>query len=161
MIRAAQPGDRAGIRAVHVAAFPGPDEARVVDLLIDRGRTQVSLVAEIAGTIAGHILFTPVDTAGAAGTGLAPVAVLPAFQQRGIGSALINAGLAACRAAGIAYAVVLGDPRYYTRFGFEPAARFGLDSEYHAGDAFMALALTGAVPRGLARYASEFAETGV
>jgi putative acetyltransferase len=98
------------------------------------------------------------------GLGLAPLAVLPTVAGRGIGAALVRAGLAACaqRAAGLI--VVLGDPAYYARFGFTPASTFALRDEYGGGDAFQAIELTpGAAPAGggLVRYGKEFAMFGV
>jgi putative acetyltransferase len=133
-IRAERPGDRAAIFAVHAAAFPTDAEARLVDRLRDAGAATVSLVAESDGRVVGHNLFSPVRIVGPGGAesgaiGLAPVAVLPALQNGDVGGALIRAGFEACRAAGHAVVFVLGHPPYYPRFGFEPAARFGLSYE--------------------------------
>ncbi|MEX2139174.1 MAG: N-acetyltransferase [Pirellulales bacterium] len=164
--------DQAGIRAVHLAAFPTPLEADLVDRLRDNGRAMVSLVAREGDKIAGHVLFSPVtvhdvaggnDAAISHGLGLAPVAVLPVFQRRGVGAALVEAGLAGCRESATPFVVVLGKPAYYARFGFEPASRYRLDSEYNAGDAFQVLLLQAdALPAqgGLVRYGDEFAGLG-
>jgi putative acetyltransferase len=95
--------------------------------------------------------------------GLAPVAVLPEWQRRGVGGRLVRAGLEACRERGFAFAVVLGHLEYYPRFGFIPASRYGLGNEYGAGDAFMALELRpGGLPPvgGLVKYDAEFAVFG-
>ncbi|MGH9938173.1 MAG: GNAT family N-acetyltransferase, partial [Blastocatellia bacterium] len=96
------------------------------------------------------------------GVGLAPVAVLPEFQDRGIGSSLVQHGLERCREAGHPFAVVLGHPHYYPRFGFAPASRFGIKSEYDVADEnFMAMELReGALQNqaGMARYQPEFNE---
>lgn len=74
--------------------------------------------------------------------GLAPMAVLPSHQRRGIGSALVRAGLQHCRQLGIGAVAVLGHPDYYPRFGFRPSTRFGISSEYDApAEAFMVLEL--------------------
>jgi putative acetyltransferase len=74
--------------------------------------------------------------------GLAPLAVSAGSQGRGVGAALVEAGLEVCRAAGVGLVVVLGDPAYYRRFGFEPAAKVGLKSTYDApAESFMAIAL--------------------
>ncbi len=160
-IRPEQPDDRAAIYAVHAAAFATPAEARIVDALRAAGRLAVSLVAETDGRIVGHIAFSPVTVAGAAdGLGLGPVAVLPAFQRRGIGSTLISEGLAECARIGVGFVVVLGEPAYYGRFGFMPAAGWGLFDEYNGGAAFQAVEpRPGAIPlrAGLVRYAPEFA----
>ena len=162
ILRAERAGDAAGIRAVHEAAFPGPVEGRLVDALRAAGRLEVSLVAEDGtAAILGHIAFSRVELAGTAGgVGLAPVAVVPASQRQGIGARLVREGLHACRQAGYAFAVVLGDPAYYGRFGFAPARRWGLSDAYAGGEAFQAIELlAGAIPpgAGLVQYAPEFA----
>ena len=92
---------------------------------------QLSLVAEHpAGDVIGHILFTPVgirsSSSASRAMGLGPMAVLPDHQRQGVGSALVEAGLSACRAAGEFLVVVLGHPSYYPRFGFRPAWDLGL-----------------------------------
>jgi putative acetyltransferase len=161
LIRAEQPGDIAAIRAVHEASFPSALEANLVDALRDARRLSVSYVAEIENQVAGHIAFSPVTTAaGHVGVGLAPVAVLPTYRRLGIAAALITAGLAAPAQLGFGWAVVLGDPAYYGRFGFRAAAEFGLCDEYDGGPAFQSLELRPeALPlgAGLVRYAPEFA----
>jgi putative acetyltransferase len=160
-VRAERPGDASAIRRVHEAAFPTPAEATLVDALRTAGRLAVSLVALEADTVVGHVAFSPLDAPG--GLGLAPLGVAPARQRRGIGAELVRAGLDACRAAGAAFVVVLGEPAYYARFGFAPASRWGLLDEYGGGDAFQALPLVpGGVPagRGLVRYAPELAALG-
>lgn len=157
-----QPADAAAVRAVHLAAFPTPAEADLVDGVRARGEDVVSLVARVDGDIVGHVLFSPVtiEREGAVvdrGVGLAPVAVLPAFQHQRIGSALVRAGLDRCRAAGEPWCVVLGASAYYTRFGFRRASDVGIANEYGAHDAFMIVALAGELPSGgLARYGDAF-----
>jgi putative acetyltransferase len=160
-IRPERPGDAAAIHAIHSAAFDTPAEAKLVDRLRASGRLSVSLVAELAGKPVGHIAFSPVTLQHASGgVGLAPVSVVPELQRAGVGGALVQEGLAACRRAGYKFAVVLGWPEYYPRFGFEIASRRLLANEYGADETFMALELTeGAIPAagGLVRYAPEFA----
>ena len=165
MIRAENAADVSAIRAVHESAFPTGVEAELVDRLRERGHLLVSLVAECEGSIIGHVAFSPVTLEpprpGAAGVGLAPVAVVPSRQRQGIGSELINAGIAACREAGYAFVVVLGDPPYYPRFGFQKASSLGLGNEYGVDDPFMAMelkpgCLSGST--GLVRYGPEFAD---
>lgn len=165
-VRPEVPGDAGAVHRVHAAAFPTDEEARLVARLRAAGRARVALVAEVGRAVVGHILFTPVTVAGDAsatdGVGLAPVAVLPEFQRRGVGGRLVRDGLDACHRAGHAFAVVLGHAEYYPRFGFVPAARHGLGNEYGAGDTFMALELRpGGLPRkgGLVKYAPEFADS--
>jgi len=162
LVRQEQIDDRAAIHAVHCAAFPTDAEARLVDLLRNAGRLAVSLGAEVDGTIVGHVAFSPVTAGnGQVGAGLGPIAVIESKRRRGIGARLIVEGLGTCRGAGFGWAVVLGEPEYYGRFGFLPAARFGLSDEYGGGPAFQAMELSpGAMPigAGLVRYAPEFAE---
>ena len=167
-IRVEQPGDIESIGRVHRAAFPTVAEARLVEQLRRHGRLWLSLVAEDESGIIGHIAFSPVRIEGSneptPGVGLAPVAVLPDYQRQGIGSRLIREGLSACKQAGFSFVVVLGEPAYYHRFGFEPASRWKLGNEYGAEEAFMAIELqNGALPAGggLIVYAHEFAELAV
>ena len=160
----AAPVDRAAIHAVHRAAFGRDAEADLVDALRRAGNAAISLVAVIDGDVVGSIVFSPAEIeglpAGASALGLAPLAVAPAHQRRGIGRALVRAGLDAARSADYCAAIVLGDPVNYRSAGFVSASRFGLSSEYDApDDAFMAIelrpgALNGA--KGLCRYAPEF-----
>lgn len=162
-IRAENARDLDGIHSVNVAAFPTADEADLVDRLRSNGTLSVSLVAENDGVIVGHVAFSPVtvetSTSTGSGVGLAPVAVSPAHQRTGIVGRLIRLGLEQCRQAGYAYVVVLGDPAYYRRFGFETAAAKGLVNEYGAHDEFMVLELIeGSLRsvRGLVKYGAEF-----
>jgi putative acetyltransferase len=164
IIRAELPGDDAGIRRVLQAAFPTPAEAQLIDDLRRGGRLSISLVAEDGRDIVGHIAFSPVTIDGrAVGLGLGPLAVMPSSQRQGIGSALIRAGLEACRQTRTGFLVVLGDPVYYGRFGFQSAVRWRLCDEFHGGEAFQALELRpDGIPAdgGLVRYAPEFAVFG-
>ena len=164
LIRAEQPGDRAGIRRVNDLAFGQDAEGRLVDALREAGALVVSLVAERDGEVVGHVAFSTValddhpDATRLAGLG--PMAVLPALQRGGIGSALLRAGIASAAGAGFDAVVLLGYPEYYPRFGFAPASRLGLRCTYDAPDAaFMALELRpGALAglRGTVRYAAPF-----
>lgn len=142
-IRPEASGDRTAVHALTTAAFGQPNEADLVDRLRERAEPYLALVAEDNGETVGHIAFTPVTAPGASGVmGLAPMAVQPEHQRRGIGSALVRAGLEACRTAGATAVVVLGHPAYYPRFGFAPAHRYGLRDAYGAPpEAFMALEL--------------------
>jgi putative acetyltransferase len=143
-IRSEEPTDIGAIHAVNRAAFETSTEADLVDALRKQAHPIVSLVAEDAGAIVGHIFFSPVTLSGHALTmmGLAPMAVLPAQHRRGIGSALVRAGLERCRELGFAAVIVLGHAEYYPRFGFVPASRFGIGCEYDVADrVFMALEL--------------------
>jgi putative acetyltransferase len=135
-----------------------------VELLHARGKAPISLVAELKGTIVGHVLFSPVHLDPPAprlqAIGLAPVGVLPSYQRRGIGSRLIREGLRLCADAGYDVVVVLGDPGFYSGFGFVRAAENGLGCEY-GDEHFMVAelrprALQGV--RGTVKYQAEFRE---
>ena len=161
--RPEHPKDVAAIRAVLEAAFPTAAEARLVDALRSNGRLSLSVVASDGAGVIGHVAFSPVEAGAGRGVGLAPMAVLPAHQQKGVGALLVREGLASCVATGCGFVVVLGEPEYYGRFGFERASARGLDNEYGAHEAFMVLELEpGALPEGggLVRYAPEFALVG-
>ena len=160
------PGDQSAIRRAHESAFPSAAEADLVDLCRLRGRIFLSLVALRGDRLVAHVLFTPLTLhpphPGLLGVGLGPIAVLPDCQQSGIGSRLMTDGLALCRGAGVDFVVLLGDPGYYTRFGFIPGREFGLSSDYGEGDEFQARELRpGALRsvRALVRYVPEFSET--
>jgi len=165
VIRDEAAGDAPAVRAVLEEAFASPLEAGIVDALRAACSDRLSLVAEGDGGIVGHILFTPAEIDAAEGVlrgyGLAPMAVRPAWQRRGIGSALIAEGTRRLRDAGVPYVIVLGHPEYYPRFGFERASRHGVRCQWPGvpDEAFMLLVLDPAVaPRlaGLARYRPEF-----
>jgi putative acetyltransferase len=141
-----RPSDKAAIYQVQTRAFAGVAEADLVDRLRANNKATLSLVAEDEGLIVGHILFSPATietaTGSLSGLGLAPLAVVPERQRQGIGSLLIEEGLKQCRAAKHSFVVVLGHADYYPRFGFVPASRFNIKSEYDVADEnFMALEL--------------------
>jgi putative acetyltransferase len=130
------------IDGIVTAAFGGPGEARLVRDLRRDGAVAVERVAMEAGGIAGHVLFSrcTLEPATIRVAALAPVAVAPARQRAGIGSALILEGLTQCAAQGFDAVVLLGDPAYYRRFGFTRRAARVLESVY-SGPAFQALEL--------------------
>lgn len=143
-IRDETPDDHDAIREVNRLAFGGAREARLIDQLRTDGVVVASLVAIEAGAVVGHILFTALPISTDYGVipaaALAPMAVVPARQRQGIGSALVRRGLDVCRERGRAAVVVLGHPAYYPRFGFSAALAQGFRAPY-AGEAFMALEL--------------------
>ena len=161
MIRDATIEDREAIRAVHVSAFPTTLEADLVESLIDAGDATLSIVAEQGDAVIGHLLCSRMNAEAEGESiraiGLAPVAVLPEHQGRGIGAALIRAAMEHSRAAGERMIFVLGEPDYYTRFGFTAEAARPFASPY-AGDYFMARHFDGAAPprSGKAEYAPAF-----
>jgi len=144
VIRDETRSDHAAIREVIQRAFGGDAEAILVDRLREDEVVVASLVAEEHGKIAGHILFSELHLETSRGripaVSLAPVSVLPAQQRSGIGSALVRAGLEACRSRGISVVAVLGHPEYYPRFGFSAALAARLHGPY-SGNAWMALEL--------------------
>lgn len=163
-IRNERPGDELAIRKVVEQAFGQSTEADLIDALRRSRALSLSLVAELNDEIAGHVAFSDVTIVSPHATqdavGLAPLAVLPARQQRGIGAALMQRGLEECRALGHKIVIVLGDPLYYSRFGFERASNHGIDCPYQVPpEAFMVAELVpGALAgyRGVVRYRPEF-----
>lgn len=137
-IREEQATDLDQIWQVNTAAFVTEVEARLINMLRDSGCPFLSLVAELDNKVVGHILFTPVTLTGTENTlklmGLAPMAVLPEYQNQGIGSQLVEAGLERCRVLGYDAVVVLGHPQFYPRFGFVPSVNYGIKSEYDVPD---------------------------
>ena len=137
-IRLEQESDRQQIRTINTSAFDTSAEANLVDILRRSDVPLISLVAEENGQLIGHILFSPVSLQGqtpaTAIAGLGPMAVLPNWQGQGVGSRLVSAGLKYCAEAGYDVVVVLGHPDYYPRFGFVPASRFNIKSEYEVPD---------------------------
>jgi len=165
LIRAEEPGDAPAVREVVERAFGRSLEADLVDELRRACREGLSLVAEDDGVVVGHILFTPATVSAPNGTvtgmGLAPIAVVPARQGRGIGAALVEHGSGLLRAAGYPFIVVLGHPDYSPRFGFERASAQGLASQWEGvpDDAFMVLVLNADAMRGVSgtvEYRPEF-----
>jgi putative acetyltransferase len=155
IIRNQTSGDGTAIHRVIARAFGREDEARLVSTLRRDGDLVVSLVAEEAGEIVGHVavsrLLSPVG-----GSALAPLAVVPSHQRRGIGAALVRGSIDGARQTGSRIVFVLGDPAYYGRFGFSASAAEPYPSTF-AGPHFMALELTStAPPVAPVRYAPAF-----
>jgi putative acetyltransferase len=144
LIRRETQADIDSIHEVNRQAFGREDEARLVDLLRDGGYGRLSLVAVLDGAIVGHILFSDLPVVTDRGIvpalSLAPLAVSPAHQRRGIGSQLVREGLATCRNARHRLVIVLGHPAFYPRFGFSAKLAERLRSPY-SGPSFMALEL--------------------
>ena len=144
-IRTEQSNDWDAVYAVNASAFATSSEADLVDALRQQALPFVSLVAEELEEIIGHIAFSPVTLSNHQdlnAMGLAPMAVVPMQQRRGVGSALVRAGLDRCRQLNCAAVFVLGHPEYYPRFGFVPSSRFAIECEYDVPEeAFMAMEL--------------------
>jgi putative acetyltransferase len=104
-------------------------EGYIINALRAAGALTVSLVAEVDGCVVGHVAFSPVTISDGSDHwyGLGPVAVLPAFQGRGIGTALINEGLSALKSLGARGCVLVGEPAFYKRFGFKSAAELTME----------------------------------
>lgn len=145
IVRLEEVRDHERVCSVNRAAFPTSAEANLVGALREQAHPILSLIAEERGAVVGHIMFSPVSLPrylGAPIMGLGPMAVLPERQRRGIGSRLVLEGLDRCRELGAGAVVVLGHADFYPRFGFVPASRFSLASEYSVpDDVFMALEL--------------------
>ena len=137
--------DCARIREVNVAAFGGTEEAEIVEALRRERAVLLSLVAVLDRVIVGHILFSrmSIETAGGsiAAVALAPLAVMPGQQRRGIGGKLITTGLEELRTMAERIVLVVGHADYYPRFGFSTARARALESPFRV-DVFMALELS-------------------
>jgi len=146
IIRRETPEDIDPIRYVNEQAFGRKEEAELIDKLRNRDMVTLSLVAVQADQIVGHIVFSPVtvesEYSSFEAITLAAMAVLPAYQRKGIGSKLVRVGLEECHRLGHEIVVVLGHPDYYPRFGFVPGKPKGIDCEFEAPDeAWMVLEL--------------------
>ena len=150
------------IRQVNEAAFGCADEADLIEALRIERAVLLSAVAESDGQIVGHILFSRMSidtpTGAIAAAALAPMAVVPHDQRRGIGGRLIRYGLDAMRGLGERIVIVVGHPAYYPRFGFSTEQARSLEHPFPP-DVFMALELSpGALDRirGRVRYPPPF-----
>lgn len=164
VVRPERRGDLEAIDGVVTEAFAGPDEAALVKALRrdECWLPALSVVAEVQGDgVVAHVALTRLTVGGEPALALAPLSVRPDLQRRGVGSALVKVALARAAERGERLVLVVGDPAYYGRFGFTPAADQGITGPYaDAGAAFQALALDGAgpPPRGPARYPACFEE---
>jgi putative acetyltransferase len=172
LVRREVRADHLDVRGVLMAAFARDDGETPVEVdLTERLRSgpwflpALSLVAEAVDDghgsgIVGHVIATrgTIDPAGTAALGVGPLAVLPAWHGRGVGSALMHALLGAAEAGGETVACLLGAPRYYRRFGFRPAVEAGIAAPDPAwGGAFQARTFgDGPVTPGTFRYAPPF-----
>ncbi|MEW5757437.1 MAG: N-acetyltransferase [Pseudomonadota bacterium] len=163
-IRAERAQDINAIREVSERAFGQSLEGRLVDPLRSNGGVMLSLVAVIEDRVVGHILYSPVSLISGneiiMGAGLGQMAVLPEFHGQGIGGRLIEAGTQRLRGMGCPFVVVVGHPEYCPRFGFQPAAGYGIKCGWEVpDDVFMVLILDQSKMKdvaGLAKYREEF-----
>ncbi len=162
IIRPASAADHPAVARLLTDAFGGPAEARLVELIrvSDDHVPDLELVAEVDGEVVGHILLSRVRVGEAPALALAPVAVAPAHQRRGIGSGLVRAGLDRAVSRPEAAVIVLGHPDYYPRFGFERASAYGIEPPWPGipDDAFLVLPLPAytAACRGVVVYPPAF-----
>lgn len=165
-VRAETARDAAAIRAVHEAAFARDLEARIVDEIrgTDAWIGELSLVAEDAGTLVGHVMLSRARLERVVGPPasllvLGPIGVLPEHQRRGVGVALMRRAIGGAVARAEPLIALVGHPSYYPRFGFRPARALGLEPPGPwPDDAWMALRLPAWTPdlRGTVRYPSAF-----
>ena len=163
-IRHERPQDISTITALTVAAFASQEhsshtEQFIVNALRRSQQLTISLVAVLDEDIVGHVAASPVTiSSGAQGWfGIGPISVWPDRQGQGIGSALMQAALAELQQLGAMGCVVLGDPGYYSRFGF--AVHAGLELHGVPPQYFQALSFGTALPQGSVQYHAAFEAT--
>ncbi len=178
VIRREQPGDSEAISSILESAFEGSVESQLVNQLRVNQATELSWVAELNGEVVAQILYTPSqihspsgsgeETQCLNGLGLAPLSVLPKYQNQGIGSLLMEETLKELENNEHDFIIVLGHPNFYKKFGFTPAVEYNVRCEFEGipaeaiEEAF--LILWKKVPalkleEGLARYREEFYES--
>jgi putative acetyltransferase len=165
LIRSETSADISAIAEVTAAAFKtlaisSHTEQFIVAALRAARALTVSLVAEVAGRVVGHIAFSPLTLSDGYPNwyGLGPVSVLPECQRRGIGSALIQEGLSRLKDLGAGGCCLVGHPQYYRRFGFQ-----NIKGLVHAGvseEVFFALSLDGHFPQGTVEFHEGFRANG-
>jgi putative acetyltransferase len=160
--------DYAAVHDILVRAFGQEEEALLVGALREEGCVITALVAESHGRVIGHIAFSTLPLEHPSGdviaAAMAPVAVHPDWQRKGIGSALIQRGLSICVDKNVPAVIVLGDPLFYPRFGFSAELGATLKHPFPRGPHFMALELTQGVlasaPGARVRYPRAFRVAG-
>jgi len=160
-VREESPGDVSAIHDLNKCAFGQEQEANIVDTLRSHGAVRLSLVATVNGRLVGHILYSPISIGGqVTGAALGPMAVLPEYQRKGVGSELVTRGNERLKNEGCSCIIVLGHAEYYPRFSFKPASTYGVSCEWEVpNNVFMLLVLDENKMRGvsgLARYRQEF-----
>ncbi len=166
-IREETNGARDEVRMVNDQAFGQPDEGRIIDKIRESCKEVISLVAVSNNKVVGHIFFSPVTIEfkdrTITGMGLGPMAVLPDFQNQGIGTLLVREGIRRIKETACPFIIVLGHEDYYPRFGFERASKYGLEPQWEGvpDNAFMVMILNGSgmnAVEGVVKYRDEFSE---
>lgn len=165
VIRKETRADIHAITEVTIAAFKSLEisdqtEHFIIEALRAAGALTLSLVADLEGRVIGHIAFSPVTISNGTPNwyGLGPISVLPEYQGRGIGKALIERGLSELKKLGAAGCCLVGHPDYYGRFGFENPS--DLVYEGVPSEAFFALSFDGHIPQGAVSYHQAFEAGG-
>ena len=157
-IRKEEERDFEEIKKINDISFGGEFEGKLVANLRAGKNFILSLVAEKDGKIIGHIMYSRIKIGGIDSTALAPVCVIPEYQNMGIGSRLIEKSLEMLKNMGEKSVIVLGHDKYYPKFGFETASKYGIKCPYDVPDeAFMALELgKDSLKSGMVEYGEEF-----
>lgn len=159
-IREETAADIEAIRTVNQHAFAQDQEGNIVDALRSNGAALLSLVAIVDGELVGHIMYSPAVVGETTGAALGPMAVLPDFQRRGIGSQLVEAGNQKLKEAGHPFVIVVGHAEYYPRFGFTLASKHNIRCEWDLPDEVFMIAVLDPLKMqgvsGLAKYRHEF-----
>lgn len=165
LIRDETPEDVVAITEVTAAAFDTLDvsnhtEQFIIEALRAAGALTISLVAEIDGLVVGHIAFSPIEISDGSKDwyGLGPISVLPEYQRRGIGKALMQEGLARLKKLGAKGCCLVGHPDYYRKFGFENVA--GLVLQGVPQEVFFAYSFDGHFPQGYVSFHEGFKANG-
>jgi len=165
VLRSETDADVSAITDVTVAAFETLEisnhtEQFIIEALRAANALAVSLVAELDGRVIGHIAFSPVTISDGTGNwyGLGPVSVLPEYQRRGIGKALILEGLSRLKALSAEGCCLVGQPEYYRQFGFENTPELVLEGV--PPEVFFVLPLDGRTPRGTVTFHEGFRADG-
>jgi putative acetyltransferase len=167
IIRQEIASDYEKVYEINKLAFQQESESKIIEQ-IRKGNNfipELSLVAEVNSEIVGHILFSKIKIVGDStfdSLALAPMAVIPEFQKRGIGSKLIRRGIEKAKELGFDSIIVLGHKDYYPKFGFQKASKWGIQCPFEAPEeAFMAIELTEKAldgKSGIVHYPDEFME---
>jgi len=165
-IREEGPEDYIVIKETNDLAFGQEQESKIIDSLRKNCDNLLSFVAVDNGKVVGHIMFSPVIIDGSEnpiqGMGLGPMAVLPEYQRRGIGSVLVKEGISILKDRNCLFIILVGHPEYYHRFGFKKASLYNIKCQWEVPEeAFMILVLNESAMSGVsgtAKYRDEFNE---